>query len=301
METPPKEYIDMETKVDYLTLKGFAEGAIEAGESQKERLDEVTNRVGALEFHRPTDGTIVCTCIDGRCDTRGDSSDWERGLLPNTAGGTESLMVADDLTDKAFMLEGDDTTAGQYRQLLQYIKGINHPIGGHTAVDTHGAPSGCGANDKLPAIYAFIARKADQLKELTESLGYTVDDDTHALIVGNAVKRTEFSTGDELLQGLTSHGGSESVDVLRGAHKEVVAVINRRVGTTLDRQAVEREFGADYQSFNIDEWAFAESARLISHTGGTAEQNRKIVAMLYYNLATAGVLCGENMRVVVAK
>jgi len=283
--------IENEKKVAFQTLGEAGQGKIEAGEAQRERLEEFTDRVGNGEFHKETTGTIPCLCIDGRCGGKGE-------LMPNAAGGTETLMVADDLTTKDFELDGDTTTCGQYEKLVAFLKDSGHPIGGHTAAERHGAPSGCGANDKLPAIYAYIAQNADTLRGLASSMfGYEISDTDQKLIVGNAAARSDFSDGDQLLAALRAKDGR--IDVLEGEHTEVLAVINRRQGTTLDRDAVREEFGDDYEAFNVDEWSFDEGARVTSHLGGEDEVRQKRIAMLYYNLATAGVLCGPNMRVVV--
>ncbi len=276
--------IDVEKKIAFQTLGVAGEGGIEAKEGQMERLDEFTNRVGSGEFHRATAGQIPCTCVDGRCNTEKDA------LMPNAAGGSETLMVADDLTTKDFELDGDATTRGQYGKLLNFLKEAGYPIGGH--ID-------CGANMKLPAIYAYIKRNGDMLRSTATSLGYEVSNDDHELITGNAGERSDFSDGDEMLDAIYNEDGR--VDTLEGEHMEVVALIDRRQGTTLDRDAVQAEFGDNYKAFNVDEWTFEESARVISHMGGEDEARQKRISMLYYNLATAGVLCGPNMRVVVVE
>lgn len=278
------------TNVSFMTLDAAGTGTIQANDAQQERLEEFTTRVGTGEFHRPTDGTIPTKCIDGRCGGVG-------ALLPNSAGGSESLMVADDLTTKSFDRNGNGSTLDEYGTLLDHLVEKGYPIGGHTAADLHGAPSGCGANDKLSAIYEYIGANGATIRSIAESLGYDITDDDHDLIVKNAQARTEFSAGDQLLEALRQKGGDECVDVLRGAHTEVMAVINRRSGTTLDRDAVEREFGPDYEAFNVDEWSFEAGASAIST--GESETRQKRIAILYYNLATAGVLCGPAMRVVV--
>jgi len=293
-----------ERQVTFVELGELAQGTIEAGPEQQERLEEFTNRVGGGEFHRSTVGTIPCLCIDGRsCNNQGE-------LLPNSAGGSESLMVADDLTTKAFAVNGDTTTSGQYRNTLDYLKNAGYRIGGHTSAELNKAReeaaargetvegSACGANDKLPAIYAYIAQNPDALRSLAQDLlGYEISDADHELIIRNAASRSEFSGGGELLAALRAEGGRD--DALEGSHNEVIAVINRRKGTTLDRAAVATEFGDAYQAFEVDEWSFEEGARVISHMGGEDEVRQKRTAMLYYNLATAGVLCGPKMRVTI--
>lgn len=278
--------------VTFMTLNDAGAGTIQAGPMQQERLEEFTNRVGSGEFHCTTLGSIPTKCIDGRCGGHGEP-------MPNSAGGTETLMVADDLTTKNFDLNGEASTREEYEALLDYLLAKEYVVGGHTAQDLHGAPSGCGANDKLGLIYEYIAQNGDTLRNVTESLGYDISDADHALIIGNAAKRHDFSGGDALLATLREKGDEQSVDVLRGAHTEVMAVINRRGGTTLDRDAVEAEFGDQYEAFNVDEWSFQAGAEAISQEGAQDEVRQKRIAMMYYNLATAGVLCGPDMRVVV--
>ena len=266
----------------------IAEGAIEAHENQQERLDELTQRLADGEFFVTVGGTVPTKCIDGRPGMR--------GLAPNSAGGSESLMVADDLTTKRFAHE-DGSTLSAYRTTLSTLQGDGLAIGGHTDDHAEGAASGCGANDRLPLIYDFMVRKAAEIRELASAIGVAVDDETHELIVNNAAARTEFSTGGELLAALREAGGDSVVDPLEGSHNEVVAVINLRSGTTLDRKALAQEFGLDYQAFNVDAWSFADAAAAISISPEEAAQ--KVVAMVYYNLATAGVLCGTGMRTIV--
>jgi len=271
-----------DARVEFMTLGAAGQGGIEAGEDQRERLEEFTERVGSGEFHRETTGTIPCACIDGRpCANN-------KELMPNGPGGGEVMMVADDLTTKDFALDGDTTTAGQYQNAVAFLAEAGYPIGAH--ID-------CGANNKLPAVYAYIRDNAAALRDIAQTLGYEISDSDHELIVGNAAARADFSDGDEILDVARDQDGR--IDELEGEHKEVVAVINRRPGTTLDRDAVKAEFGEDYEAFNVDEWSFAEAARVISHMGGEDEVRQKRTAMLYNTLAIAGLLCGPNMRVIV--
>lgn len=285
MEPQPKDVTDMVTVIEALDI---AEGAIEARIEQQERLDEVVERLASGEFHVAVEGTIPCKCIDGRHGAN--------GLAPNAAGGSETLMVADDLTTKRFADESG-TTLAHYRNVLDVLQGEGYLVGGHNDNHAHGEASGCGANDKLPLIYGFISRCGDEVRALTESLGLTVSDDLHQMLVNNAGARTQFSAGAELLSALEEAAGPESIDNLVDGHNEVAAVINMRPGTTLDREALAAEFGPDYQAFNVDAWSFAEAAQAISLSQEEADE--KVVAMVYYNLATAGVLCGKNMRVIV--
>jgi hypothetical protein len=279
---------DTEFMATILPTLDIAEGAIEAHDAQMERLDELTQRLADGEFYVTVDGTVPAKCIDGRPGAR--------GLAPNSAGGSESLMVADDLTTRAFVTD-DDTTLSNYRTTLAALKGAGLAIGGHTDDHAQGVASGCGANDKLPLIYNFMVRNASEIRDLATAVGVSVSDQTHDLIIHNAEARSQFSSGIELLDALRQVGGDDVIDPLKGVHNEVVAVVNLRTGTTLNREALAHEFGAEYQAFNVDAWSFTAAAEAISSTPEEAEQ--KVVAMVYYNLATAGVLCGRGMRTIV--
>jgi hypothetical protein len=289
---------DIEKTIDYMEAQ-FAEGKIEAGPDQQERLDEATERLKAGEFHRDIDwdaefwnmAMLLARCVDGRIPEEGANP-----LAPNAAGGTETIFVADDLTTKRYSSE-DGTTAGGYRSLVTALKDKGYVVGGHTGSHAEGEKSDCGANDRLEAIYAYMANNPQALRDMAAALGVDVSDETHEMIVGNASARTQFSSGKELLGILEENAREEFVDKLHGDHKEVVAVINKRAGTTLDRDALREEFGEEYEAFNVDAWAFEEAARVTSL--GEEEVQQKVAAMVYYNLATTMVLVGKKMRIVV--
>lgn len=283
----------MQTSAKPFVVLSHAVGTIQPDDIQQERLDELTTRTSRGEFHRPTDARIVCDCVDGRGGATG-------ALMPNSAGGSETITVADDLTTKSFQLGPDDSTLDQYEATLAFLSRNNQPIGGHTCEGIDKDASGCAANDKLPAIYAFIAQHGDVLRDLAAQLGVAVDEPAHLLITSNAAGRDKFSAGVDLLEALRHQEGAR-VSVLKGSHHEVLVAINTRFGTTLDRDAVQREFGDNYQAFNVDVWAFAESAKLSSYSGGEQEVGQKVAAMVYYNLAVAHVIGGPHLRVVVVK
>lgn len=274
---------------NYFLLGDRAQGLIEAGPDQQERLNEFTDRVASGEFHVLTEGKIAFGCIDGR-DTRD-------GIVPkpDSAGGSESLMVADDLTFKRFAGESG-TTAEAFETIVGFAVENGYEVGGHTDEHASGVASGCGANDKLPLIYKFIAENSSYLFNVAETLGVPVSEENAEMITSNAKARTQFSDGRELLDVLREHG-DDKADILTGEHNEVAAVINTKEGTTLDRVALAKEFGTDYEAFNVDVWTFNEAAELI--TSDPDEIAASTLAMTVYNLATAHVLCGTNMRVIV--
>ena len=274
---------------DTYTTKVFSElksavGTIEARADQQERLEEFTSRVSSSEFHITTAETIPSACIDGRCgcDPR-----------PNAAGGTNSLVVAADLTN-----EVSKNYLDTYDEVLQHLVAHDLPIGGHDDEGAGEQKSGCGACDRLEEIYAFIANNGDTIRFVAESLGVVAEDSLHTKIIDNASVRNNFASGPAIKTKLENKGGR--VDHLRGGHNEVVAVINTKISTTLDRNALEKEFGPNYEAFNVDVWSFPEAASTLTQIGTVSSSIEEIViAMVYYNLATAHVLCGPNMRVVV--
>lgn len=275
----------------FITLDSAAIGTIQAHANQQERLDEITERLARGEFHKAIakNKAIPARCVDGR-----SPKDGKHPLAPNAAGGTESIFVADDLTTKRFAGE-DGTTLVAYTKTIKILKEAGYEVGGHSDTQVKAPLSGCGANDKLPQIYDYIAHHGDTLRSVLDQLGVAVPDETHEIIIRHARERTQFSPSMALFAKLCDEAHGDFIDYLDGSHNEVVAVINKRPGTTLDRQAVKQAFGPDYQAFNVDVWAFAEAARATSLT--TEETAQKEIAMLYYNLATTFVLAGPAMRI----
>jgi hypothetical protein len=284
MESQPKDTGDMTTELNYMTLDD-AQGTIEAGDAQQEQLEAVTQRLSTGEFHTTITGNVPKVCIDGRPGGE---------LGANSAGGTFTLTVADDLTTQRF--SAGKSLAEADREVAQVIIGEGEAVGGHCDEKAGGEKCGCGAKDRIKDIYRYLADNQQAIREQAKKLGVDVSDDVHELIIGRALERGDFSSGAELSATLKEVAGTASESVLRGAHKEVVAVVNTRPDTSLDREALTEAFGEEYQAFNIDAWSFTEAAKAISLTEEEAAQ--KVVAMVYYNLATAGVLCGPQMRVV---
>lgn len=265
-----------------------AEGSIEPKSYQFERLDEFMERIMDGEFHVSTEDSIVYGCIDGRPGAT---------VKPNSAGGSESLMVADDLINKQFA-GNDKSTRAAYANIIGFLKKNGKPVGGHDDDYAEGDKSGCGANDRLADIYGILVRKSDTIRSFCERYGITVDDETHAIILKNAGARQSFSDGSELKAELDLITRGE-YDRVYGSHNEVAVVLNTVSGTTLDRDLVYKEFGEELQAFNVDVWAFQESVNIISTTPNSREVQQKVVAMAYYNFATALTLCGPAMRIVV--
>lgn len=278
--------MEEESPVNLLTLD-IAEGSIGA-----EHTDEVIDTAESIvngDYHRTISGEVICKCIDGRNTKFGIEG-------PNSAGGTLSLLVADDLTSQRFIASDEPTELGMGR-LVSELGEQGQAVGIHSDTHASGENCGCGANDKLPQIYAMMVKKADDIHELAGMiLGEAVSEDVHSLIVSRASERTIFSTGAEVKAAAIDAATDEVNEVLEGDHKEVVAVINKVPNTSLDRDSLEDSTSGEYQAFNVDAWSFEASARVISENDDDMIK-AKVVALTYYNLATALVLCGPNMLV----
>lgn len=283
----------MQTLVSQFMLLKDATGTIQANDYQQERLDELTDRVASGEFHVATDGKVPCKCKDGRSSPRPVEG-------ANAAGGTESIFVADDLTTK-HLAAADGSVCGGMQNIIQTLQGLGYSVGGHTD-NRHTDPqqSGCGANDRLSEIYEMMTAKPAAVKALTEVIlgAGSVDAATEQLILKNAAQRGDFAFGYDVVSLLRDIDDAK-IEELQGSHNEVVAAINLRPGTTLDRRAIVEEFGVDYQAFNVDAWSFHAAAKATSLS--VEEIQQKVIAMTYYNIATALVLCGPNMRVILVK
>jgi hypothetical protein len=281
--------------VDINDLGAKCRGKIQANETQITRLEEFTTRVSSGEFHdtiqwdESLGQMIVAKCIDGRL-SKGEP----RLLLPCSAGGTESLLASDDLTSKRFS-SSDHTTFGAYKNLVDFLTKNNYAVGGHSGDHAHAGCIDCGANDKIRAIYQYISDNHSQLRKIVDELGVRVDDLTDELIAHNARNRHVFSDRFKIYAYLKDKADERLIDWLIGDHKEVMAVINLRANTTLNRHRLSLEFDRDYLAFNVDAWAFLQSAQAISVNAETTHQN--LVALYYYNLATMLTVCGDKMRV----
>lgn len=283
-------------------LLSIGRGTIEpAGRAlDVEVLDDMIERLRGDEFYVPTDR-----------------------LRPNAAGGTLSLVVGDALTTGRFRRPGD-TAKVHAKAVYTYLQktqnstdarrfipavcvdgrtpvkdGLENPavVGGHD--DEHG-PEGCGAQKRLGDILTYLSQHGDEVRGLMAAIGVDIDDTTHEATTARSASLLDegyVSPGSELRQALVDVAGKQSVATLAGEHNEVVLVINTQDGTTLDRAKLREVFGDEYEAFNVDVAALKKSAEAMSLTPEEAQQ--KFVAMLYYNVATAAVLAGPSLRIVV--
>lgn len=235
-------------------------------------------------------------CVDGR-----SREDGVVEAAPNAAGGSETLVIADALSAAIFLGKGADV-ASHAEALYAFLADKGFKVGGHRDDHAEGDASGCGANDKLQAILQKIGTAQQEIRSFIGALGVEIDDDTHRNIVARAAALAEgpyvASAGRRMTEVTRTLGGETAIPRLTGAHNEVAVVINTKAGTTLDRAALQKEFGPELQAFNVDVWAIEETIKTVAAKDGRTAA-AMYAAALYYNVATALTLAGPSLQIVV--
>ncbi len=261
------------------------------------RAAEFVQRLG--EYYLPAVQNIIGACMDGRPGSTAEA-------VPNGAGGGLLYLVTDRL------VRGDSGDIDEANaRVLGRIGQIPATVHVHRDEHAHGEDAGCAAADKVGAIFTIIAQHGEQLRSLATELGLGSDssDETHQQIIRHAADESKLvmASGNDLVAMVDAQLAKSAeptgahTDMLQGSHHEAAVVMNQRTGTTLDRQALAREFDrthAHHQAFNIDTWAFAPSAEAL-YPGDPTAQQHATTAMLYYNLAAIMALCGPHMTVTV--
>lgn len=266
------------------------------------RAAEFVQRLG--EYYLPAVQNIIGACMDGRPGSTAEA-------VPNGAGGGLLYLVTDRL-----VRGNSDSINKANARVLGRIGQIPATVHVHRDDYAHGEDAGCAAADKVGAIFTIIAQRGEQLRSLATELGLGSDssDEIHQQIIHHAADESKLvmASGNKLVTMVnaqlakntdnTDESTGAHTDILQGNHHEVAVVMNQRTKTTLDRQALAREFDRapeeHHQAFNIDTWAFAPSAEALYPDDPTAQQ-QATTAMLYYNLAAIMALCGPRMTVTV--
>lgn len=272
-------------------------------------------RIASGELTNDEVDTFAAAVANGEFDTAVSQE-----LGPCAAGGTFTLVIADALTHGRFTQPGDkaaDHAKRMYAWLQSYADSPDNRLiiprqcvdGRGVAEDSKPSPyiigdhdsdhgtDDCGAQKRLGDILGYVADNADTLRAVAEREGVFVDDVTHVMIASNArllLDAGYVSTGNELRAAYTEVAGEESIARLEGHHNEVVARKNRNPQITLDREAIKARRGLGLQSFEVDAGVFPAAANVIALDEQSAHQ--LVVAMEYYNTATALVLSEPSLR-----
>lgn len=261
------------------------------------RRAEFVQRLG--EYYLPAVQNIIGACMDGRPGSTAEA-------VPNGAGGGLLYLVTDRL-----VRGNSDSIDEANTRVLGRIGQIPATVHVHRDDRAHGEDAGCAAADKVGAIFTIIAQHGEQLHSLATELGLggDISDEAHQQIIRHAADESKLvmASGNDLVAMVDAQLAKSAeptgahTDILQGSHHEAAVVMNQRAGTTLDRQALAREFDRaheHHQAFNIDTWAFAPSAEAL-YPGDPTAQQYATTAMLYYNLAAIMALCGPRMTVTV--
>jgi hypothetical protein len=272
---------------DFGTLGPQAVGGIvpDGDGSLSRAIEDILGQV-----YIPTTECVTASCIDGRDIDDGMATNTSKA--PDTAGGTLALWVA-------FVLNGCDLPLESFLETAQKA-GI--PLGGHTDDHEHIDASGCGANDKLGHILELISAGPSlaRVAGLSRELGIPVSETSVARIS----KRADDLGGHSLLgtptQRIDLIKKYGNLTTLCGGHVEQLIVINTIARTTLDRSSLKEHLGERAAVFNVDAWAFKESLKRTAAALDKEDLSLEglLLAMVFYNLATALVLCGPSMRIV---
>ena len=279
------ETVRGEPNKNYTVLGVAAIGSIEAHGEQSKLLDELVERIQGKEFLvsvTARDLSVPAVCVDGRLPENYTMPTIE----PSSAGGTMSLLVADDLTNNRYSAKNSSTADG-LKNILSSLETEGLATGGHIKT--------CGMINKLPEVYNYIIENPNVIRSLYESLGFSFNPETHDQILTNAIARTEFSSSQSISDTL-QHDSSAVAPILHGEHNEFLVVINKVNGTTIDRVAISKAFNNQADVFVWDAWSSVDAGKALSDN--PVEQNRIKMAIAYTNIATLCVLCGPNLGVV---
>lgn len=247
------------------------------------------------EAYSDTNDNSLDHCYDGRSAAHGNT------IGAKAAGGTNTVVASLALRGKN---RPGEKAPGHAERTARELLARGKTVGGHIATEIHGDHSiycGCGAADKEDDTFVYIAAYRDELQAFLRDLGIEVSDELSEEIGLQAQALVDegyaAQQGRNVINAISAVGGEGSIEELAGGHKEVVAALNLRAGTTLDKDKLHELLGGDVQIFGADVWAMQQNANELE--SDPAEAHKLFVAMLYYNLGVAAVLCNASLRVAV--
>lgn len=267
-----------------------SEGRLEA-----EVVDRACEVAISGATYSPVEDNSLDHCYDGRPNQGGNQ------LGAKAAGGVNTVVAGLALSGKR---NPGESAPQHVARVAGELKARGKKVGGHIAAEIHGDAAvecGCGAADKEDAALVYIAAYRDNLRDFLNNLGIEVSKDLSEEIglqaQGLVDEGYAAHQGRNVVEAIKAVGGEDSIEVLEGDHKEVAAVLNLVAGTTLDKDKLRDILGDDIQVFGVDVWAIKQNADELA--SDPTEAHKLFVAMLYYNLGVAAVLCNASLRVAV--
>lgn len=287
-----------ELSTDFAGLK--PEGSIHAGTVSQQ--DAEANAYEAAGYRREVALSSPCVCIDGRCRNENQIA-FELG--PHIAGGAMTLLVAAEAVNHPFRgaemlkyasnLRDDNDPAFTGFDLRAHDDDTNRAAG-------YANGTGCGANDKLPAIGVNFRENKDAIAGVLQAL---MGDDFDAAVYDGLVL-PEPSEEEWDKNFLRQAVGAENVENLHDdhegvhGHREQQVIFNFVPGTTIDRDAYAGATGK--QAFVVDAWYIKELAnRLATGINADAQARAMEHAMIAYQVATYLTLCDGSHRAAVLR
>lgn len=225
-------------------------------------------------------GWVVADCVDGRPLAPG----WSDPAAARTAGGTLTLLAGLWALDDGF---ADLNPAGMARACL-----ANHlPVWAH---------DGCGTNQRLGDIAAYLTVQRRQLDVLRRRLGLPAAPPARPQEAARLTARLAASSPAARLAGWAEAG--LTLPEFAGDHAEVGLIVNLATGLSVDRAALARATGSA-QAFALDAWALPDSAAAALAAVGAKPDRRDQLAdiMLDLALATVGVLGRPDLELMVIR
>ena len=272
---------------------GIGPGArIASGGLLQTAVDHLCEVLVTDAVYSKVEGTAISGCYDGRPAETAD-------IRIKGAGGTAGIAAALALIGQR---DGSETFSQHTARVARSIQSRGQKVGDHSG-PIHGDPekdSGCGACDKARPALAYIAANDERLAAVCEALGMTVD-----RIVGKRIAEAAaqlaaggyVDAGKRVVDAIKAVGGDASVEKLLGEHREGAVAVNMVAGETLDKTKLAVAVGDDLQAFGFDFWATDAAAKDNAPTDELAAGMK--LALVYWNLAVAAVLCDKSLRVVV--
>lgn len=261
---------------------------------------------------------------EGACGVCGDGRGCSHTLAetapepgPSVFGGPLITgFAAAELVGDYFDDQSTDTSIGRVKEVGDKLTDGGIVIGGHVSAgaatktnrtwinpETGLPETGCGANDSFTAIIDQTTDNADFVNAVTEQLlggdfkpeftSYAPKEDLQAQL-------SDYNSHD-VLQDIATRGAERNVEVLEGAHAELVVVFNYARGYTIDRDAFVRDTGK--QVFVVDMWYIDDIAHAMAYGRPDAPEmyERLRHAMVAFQAATYPQLCNGTHRPVIIK
>jgi hypothetical protein len=272
----------------------------DATQEQAEQLVEETTAY----LKRVAEDAAGC-CIDGRfCVHRLNG---EKAILgPSVAGGPLITAYAAAELSGWFGDSNNTPLEEKLRSVKSVLEAGGIVLGAHIDTgaqavnfvdpETGKLKTGCGADDKAPAIIDAVYDNPETVHGLSSTLlGARYQESSMTLVDRDSIRRT-FQEWDPVLAleaTKTPDGGN--VEVLDKGHEEALVVFNYVENTTVDRDALVAATGK--QVFCIDMWYIDKLASAMASGPNAAEQESQLRhAMVAYQVGTYLTLCDGSQR-----